>query len=92
MKKTFANIFVILAALSFVCVVVGGMGLMIGAVVQFSTPSRANSMMQVGAGIADVGLVGVALFGWLLERSQTSKQDSVTLLTVLRRAGRNRHS
>ena len=58
---------------------------------QVSASFPADYAMRVGAVTAGIGLVGVAFSHWLYARCQTTMCDSVTLLTVLRRAARGGH-
>jgi len=90
MKRLISNSFLVLGAFSFLCLVLGGITLVMGAIMQFSTPAQADHVQHIGTVTANVGLVGLPLFGWLYTGFQDGK--AVALLTVLRRAARHDQS
>jgi len=87
-KRVFYMVSLGLGVFSFVALI--GAGVMIGAaaVVQISTPAKADCWMRVGAVTGNGGVVGVALASLVYAISNKLDDDPTPLLMVLRRAAR----
>ena len=86
MKRQFFILSVALGVVSFLCLVVGGIGMLLGVTLQ------ADHMTRIGSGIGDVGLVGVILCSWVCARCQKGMDNSISLRDILRRTSRRPHS
>jgi hypothetical protein len=86
MRRILRDTFVALVMLSSLCILIGGIGLVDGAVLHLDTPNLGNRVFHLGAETADLGLIGVVLFGWMHKRSQTACREVPNLQTVMQGA------
>jgi hypothetical protein len=65
MKRIIGDIFGILALLSLLCLVLGGIGLVVGATANLHYGDLADRILSFAAPTCDMGIVGIGLFALL---------------------------
>jgi hypothetical protein len=65
MKKIIGDIFAILALLSLLCLVLGGVGLIVGATANLHQGDLADRILSFAAPACDMGIIGIGMFALL---------------------------
>ena len=85
MNKLFSNICFVLTVISFLALVGGGILLISGVIAGLTPASWSGQITHIGAILADVGLVGLPLFGWLCSRGEKKAPRSLDIDHLLKK-------